>query len=271
MSKLAIDMQKVFFVRQGKEILKDFSWQVEEGAHWVLMGPNGSGKTTILKLLAGYLWPTEGSIVVLGQRFGEVDLRKLRQKIGWVGSFLQEHIAFEQAPRDVILSGKMGSLWLYEKPKPADLNLAEKMADLVGCAHLMETPYGILSQGEKQRILLARALISRPKLLLLDEPCAGLDIVAREHFLRILSVLPSELPEPLTIILVTHHLEEITPLFSHVLLLKDGSSLAQGCVREVLEDDKLSKLFGVPIKNFAFNGRYYPHILWNNRSGEFGL
>ncbi|MGC8719759.1 MAG: ABC transporter ATP-binding protein [Thermodesulforhabdaceae bacterium] len=271
MPGLAIDMQNVFFIRQGKEILRDFSWQVEEGINWVLMGPNGSGKTTILKLLAGYIWPTKGSVSVLGHRFGEVDLRRLRQQIGWVGSFLQEHIAFEQTPRDIILSGRMGSLWLYEKPDRSALDLAEKMADLVGCAGLMETPYGLLSQGEKQRILLARALIARPRLLLLDEPCAGLDIVAREHFLRVLSLLPSKLSAPVTIILVTHHLEEITSLFSHVLLLKEGMSIAQGTVSEVLQDVKLTELFGVPIQNFSFNGRYYAHIRWDGDEGEVVL
>jgi len=160
MKSFAIEMENVWFVRQGKAIIHNFSWLVEEGTHWVLMGPNGSGKTTVLKLIAGYLWPTEGAISVLGNQFGKTDLRNLRRQIGWVGSFLQEHIAFEQTPMDIVLSGTMGSMWLYEKPSKESIILAEGMIDLVGCANLLKTPYGVLSQGEKQRILPATASAS---------------------------------------------------------------------------------------------------------------
>ena len=264
MKSFAIEMENVWFVRQGKAIIHNFSWLVEEGTHWVLMGPNGSGKTTVLKLIAGYLWPTEGDISVLGNQFGKTDLRNLRRQIGWVGSFLQEHIAFEQTPMDIVLSGTMGSLWLYEKPSKESIILAEAMIELVGCANLLKTPYGVLSQGEKQRILLARALAAQPRLLLLDEPCAGLDIIAREHFLQVLAQLPSKLSHPITIVLVTHHIEEATQLFSKILLLKNGTVLAQGSISDLLTDGVLSALYEVPVQTFAFNGRFYGYVLWNN-------
>ncbi|MCX7823209.1 MAG: ATP-binding cassette domain-containing protein [Syntrophobacterales bacterium] len=261
MKKIVVEMKNVSLIRDGKPIIEDLSWYVEENVHWVIMGPNGSGKTTLLKLLGGYLWPTEGTISVLGWRFGEIDLRNLRRQIAWVGSFLQEHIPFEQRPIEIVLSGKMGSLWLYEKPTSGDLESALKMAELVGCAHLLETPYGLLSQGEKQRILLARALATKPHLLLLDEPCVGLDIVAREHFLKVLSSLSSNLPWPFTIILVTHHLEEITSLFSKILLLKNGRVFAEGSIADVLKNGTLTGLYEVPVRSFTFNGRYYGHII----------
>jgi iron complex transport system ATP-binding protein len=264
MKSFAIEMENVWFVRQGKAIIHNFSWHVEEGTHWVLMGPNGSGKTTVLKLIAGYLWPTEGAISVLGNQFGKTDLRNLRRQIGWVGSFLQEHIAFEQTPMDIVLSGTMGSLWLYEKPSKESIILAEAMIDLVGCANLLKTPYGVLSQGEKQRILLARALAAQPRLLLLDEPCAGLDMIAREHFLQVLAQLPSKLSHPITIVLVTHHIEEATQLFPKILLLKNGTVLAQGSISDLLTDGVLSALYEVPVQTFAFNGRFYGYVLWNN-------
>lgn len=267
MENPAIQIENVSLIRNGKAILKDFSWCVEEGVHWVLMGPNGSGKTTLLKLIAGYLWPTKGAISVLGFRFGEVDLRFIRRKIGWVGSFLQEHISFEQRPKEIILSGKMGSLWLYEKPDKDDIRTALEIADLVGCSEFLDMPYGLLSQGEKQRVLLGRALFAKPRLLLLDEPCAGLDIVAREQFLRILSSISYTLP--VTIILVTHHLEEITPLFSKILLLKKGTVLAHGPVGSVLNDSILTALYEIPIQTLAFNGRYYGYIRWNgSKTGD---
>lgn len=262
--KKAVEMVDVSLVRNGKVIIRGFSWHVEETVNWALMGPNGSGKTTILKLIAGYLWPSEGTVSVLGHRFGEVDLRALRRRIGWVGSFLQEHIAFEQTPREIILSGKMGSTWIYEKPTDDDIKLVAETAELVGCGHLLDIPYGLLSQGEKQRVLLARALFSEPELLLLDEPCAGLDMVAREHFLEVLFSISSGYSRPITIILVTHHLEEITSLFSRALLLKNGTVLAQGHVDELLTGGTLTDLYEVPIQSFSFNGRYYGYIRWNN-------
>ena len=264
MKSFAIEMENVWFVRQGKAIIHNFSWHVEEGTHWILMGPNGSGKTTVLKLIAGYLWPTEGAISVLGNQFGKTDLRNLRRQIGWVGSFLQEHIAFEQTPMDIVLSGTMGSLWLYEKPSKESIILAEAMIELVGCANLLKTPYGVLSQGEKQRILLARALAAQPRLLLLDEPCAGLDMIAREHFLQVLDQLPSKLSHPITMVFVTHHIEEATQLFPKILLLKNGTVLAQGSISDLLTDGVLSALYEVPVQTFAFNGRFYGYVLWNN-------
>jgi iron complex transport system ATP-binding protein len=155
-------------------------------------------------------------------------------------------------------------MWLYEKPSKESIILAEGMIELVGCANLLKTPYGVLSQGEKQRILLARALAAQPRLLLLDEPCAGLDMIAREHFLQVLDQLPSKLSHPITMVLVTHHIEEATQLFPKILLLKNGTVLAQGSISDLLTDGVLSALYEVPVQTFAFNGRFYGYVLWNN-------
>lgn len=236
----------VSFVRNGRSILDQIDWSVQPREHWVVMGANGSGKTTLLRLLAGYLWPTRGEIIVLGERFGHVDLRELRKKIGWVGSFLEAQISFSQNPLDLIVSGKFASIGVYDRPAKEDYERAHYLAQLLQCEKILDSSYGVLSQGEKQRLLIARALIHRPQLLILDEPCAGLDLVAREELLQTLQFL-GESPEAPTMVLVTHQTEEIMPAFSHILLLKEGKCLASGRKEDALNSRLLSEAFGIEI------------------------
>lgn len=254
-----IALEGVHFVRSKKEILADITWRLEPDQHWVVLGANGSGKTTLLLLLAGYLWPTRGSVTVLGQRFGTVDLRMVRRRIGWVGSFLQEQVPPQQKPLDLIVGGKFASIGVFEKPSAEDYGKAEGLAHAMGCASVLTSPYGVLSQGEKQRILIARALMADPQLLILDEPCSGLDLVARERLLETLDGM-GRTPSGPTLVLVTHHLEEIMPVFSHVLLLKDGRLAAGGPKGDVLTAANLEAAFGVPMRVSCDAGRYWARM-----------
>ncbi len=253
-----IALKEVSLQRSGRPILDGVNWEIAPREHWVVLGANGSGKTTLLQLLAGYLWPTRGQLTVLGKRFGQVDLRELRKEIGWVGSFLEARIPPNQKPLDLVVSGKFASIGVFETPSPADYRQAEAIARTLGCGNVLDLPYGVLSQGEKQRLLIARALVHQPQLLILDEPCIGLDLVAREQLLATLQQL-AEKETVSTIILVTHHLDEIMPAFDHVLLLKDGRVLFRGPKEEVLKAAHLQQAFGIPFELGHRSGRYWIH------------
>lgn len=259
MEDSSISIENIRFVRNRRLILEDISWRIRPGEHWVVLGANGSGKTTLLQILAGYLWPTSGEVTVLGQRFGEVDLRALRKKIGWVGSFLQAQAPPSQMPLEFIVSGKYASLGIFDKPEPGDFEEAARLAARLQCGNILGLPYAVLSQGEKQRLLIARALIHKPRLLILDEPCGGLDLVSRERLLATLEDL-GRTPDGPTMILVTHYLEEIMPVFSHVLLLKSGRCAAKGEKDQILRRDLLTHAFGIPVEAGQENGRYWSRL-----------
>jgi iron complex transport system ATP-binding protein len=248
-------LEEVSLVRRQRLILDRIDWDIAPGEHWVVLGANGSGKTTLLQLLAGYLWPTRGRITVLGECFGHTDLRELRKRIGWAGSFLEAQIPPAQQPLDLIVSGKYASIGNFNPPTAQDYAQARELAARFHCTGILDLPYGVLSQGEKQRLLIARALIPRPQLLILDEPCAGLDLVAREQLLGSLEQLGRS-PDAPAMILVTHHLEEIMPIWSHVLVLKEGRCLASGRKEDVLVSAVLSEAFDMAIQ-ITSNGRRY--------------
>jgi iron complex transport system ATP-binding protein len=254
-----ISIKNVRFVRNRRLILDDISWEIRPGEHWVVLGANGSGKTTLLQILAGYLWPTSGDVTVLGEHFGEVDLRALRRKIGWVGSFLQAQVPPSQSPLEFIVSGKYASLGIFDKPEAEDFEEAARLAAKLECGKILDLPYAVLSHGEKQRLLIARALIHKPRLLILDEPCGGLDLVSREQLLLTLESLGRTHDGP-AMILVTHYLEEIMPVFSHVFLLKSGCCAAKGKKDQILRCDLLSQAFGIPIEAGGENGRYWSRV-----------
>jgi len=238
-----LDVSGLTIVRDGTPILSGVSWQVFPGEHWVLLGANGSGKTSLLAALTGYLMPTQGDIRLLRRRYGAADWRQLRTRIGIVSSSLRQMMPDHETALDAVVSGREAMVDLWGLPTAAEARAARRLLKSVDAAALERRPWAVLSQGERQRVLIARALMARPRVLILDEPCAGLDPVAREHFLQFLDRLGRAPGSPL-LVLVTHHVEEITPVFTHALLLRAGRVTASGPVRSVLTSGNLTALFG---------------------------
>ncbi len=228
-------------------VLDGIDWRVGRGEHWAVLGPNGCGKTSLLKVLFAYLTPSAGELRVLGRDFGAYDWRELRLRLGLVSSALQAAVPEREPALRTVVSGLRAQLDLWGEPAPAEIRAARRQLARAGAAHLADRCWGVLSQGERQRVLIARALMARPRLLVLDEPCAGLDPVAREEFLARLEKLASEARGP-ALVLVTHHVEEITPAFTHVLLLRGGRVAAAGPREETLTAGKLSGVFGKQIR-----------------------
>lgn len=260
-----VNLQNIHFVRSGKLILKGVSWAIDRGQHWALLGANGSGKTTLLRILTGYLWASEGSVVVLSERYGEVNLRQLRKKIGWVSVALEQRIPGADTSVEVVASGLEASLGVYREINSGEWERAHRALSRVSALGLAEQTFGTLSQGEQQRVMIARALISEPVLLILDEPCAGLDPVARVGFLDILHDLANQ-PQAPTLIMVTHHIEEIATWISHIHAIKDGETVAQGPVCEVLTSSVLAETFSRPCKVIREQASYRLHIEHPNRA-----
>ena len=243
-------------IRRGKtHILRGLNWRVRPGEHWTILGANGSGKTSLLSALSGYFMPTDGEITVLGQRFGETDWRELRKHIGLVSSSVRQMMADDEPALETVISGRKAMIDFWGRVTRADRARGMRLLRQVECAHLAERPWLVLSQGERQRVLIGRALMGNPRLLILDEPCAGLDPAAREHFLQFLERLGQKHNAP-TLVLVTHHVEEIMPVFSHVLILKAGRVLAAGRKKGTLKAAVLSEAFGAPIRLTKKSGRY---------------
>jgi iron complex transport system ATP-binding protein len=237
-------MTNVSWRRQGIEILHDIDWNVKEGEHWAILGLNGAGKTSLLNMVNGYIWPTTGEVTVLGNLFGQTDIHNLRKSIGWVSSALGERINGRHPAQDIVISGKFAAVGLvFADATKADEETAYAYMKQLGVAHTFGQAYEKCSQGEKQKLLIARGLMAEPKLLILDEPTSGLDFVAREDLLETIEKLGEEQESP-TIIFVTHHIEEVLPIFSHVLLLKDGTTFKKGDRKEVLTAEHLSTLYG---------------------------
>jgi len=231
-------------------ILHEVSWRVERGQQWIILGPNGCGKTSLLRALTAYLTPTRGTIDLLGRRFGRTDWRELRTHIGLVTSAVHHLIPPAEPAIETVISGKYAQLDLWAPLSRADRRRALRILRAIGASQLAGREWVLLSQGERQRILVGRALMARPRLLILDEPCAGLDPVAREQFLQFLDRLARRSrpgPGP-TLVLVTHHLEEIMPAFSHVLVMKAGRVLAAGPRAEVLTAGTLGAAFSARVR-----------------------
>lgn len=241
--------------RGGVEILRDVSWRVERGQHWVILGANGSGKTSLLSALTGYLTPTDGEITLLGERFGGADWRELRKHIGLVSSSVRQLMADDEPALESVVSGKYAMIDFWGRVSRSDRDRALRLLRQVECAYLAERPWRVLSQGERQRVLIGRALMAKPCVLILDEPCAGLDPAAREHFLQFLQRLGRTKSSP-TLVLVTHHVQEIMPVFSHVLVLKAGRVLAAGRKSTTLNSRLLSRTFSARVKLSRPCGRY---------------
>jgi iron complex transport system ATP-binding protein len=239
-----IQLESITMVRgDDRTILSGIDWTLHAGEHWALLGANGSGKTSLLKIVCGYEWPTDGVVRVLGEAYGEVPIAEVRKRIGWVSSSLQTWVHDEDTALEVVVSGFEASFGLWREFTEKEFGAARRtLADLDAEA-LTEKPYAVLSQGEKQRVLIARAWISRPDLLILDEPCAGLDPVSRASFLNDLTRFAKRRRAP-TLIFVTHHVEEIPPFINRALVLKEGRILASGALGDVCTSPVMSDAFG---------------------------
>jgi iron complex transport system ATP-binding protein len=242
-------------VEREAVILDRIDWTVAHGQNWAVLGANGSGKTSLLRALTGYLPPTSGTIRVLGETYGRFDWRELRTRIGLVSSSIHQLMEDNEPALKAVISGRYAQIGYWGEISARDRRDASAILRRVEATALRDRPWGYLSQGERQRVLIGRALMASPKLMILDEPCAGLDPVAREHFLQFLSRLYRTRGAP-TMILVTHHVEEIVPLFSHVIVLKAGRVLAAGPRARTLTSAILSDAFAAAIRVARARGRY---------------
>ena len=244
----ALRYVEVDLFRLATPVLAGVSWEVNDGERWVVLGPNGSGKTTLVQLASGYLHPTRGRVEVLGRRLGTTDVRALREEIATVSAGVSRMIVPRLTAREAVVSGSRGALepW-WHRYTDAEWRRASTLLASAGFAHIGERPFGVLSEGERQQVMLARALMGEPRLLLLDEPCAGLDMGGRERLLSRLSVLARDPGAP-PIVLVTHHVEEIPEGFTHVLLLRAGGVVTAGPIASTLSAESLSECFGLPLE-----------------------
>jgi iron complex transport system ATP-binding protein len=249
-----VEVEGLRIERDDVVMLDDLSLVIEHGQHWAILGPNGCGKTSFLQALSGYL-PGRGEIRVLGERYGSHDWRELRKRIGLVTHALVTSIPPNETALATVVTGREATIGTWSTPSASEHEDAHALLEQIGCSAIAGRPWRVLSQGERQRVLIGRALMSRPALLLLDEPCSGLDPVARERFLAFIDELGA-LPEAPTLVIVTHHLEEISPVFSHVLMLEGGRTVARGTKEEVLTREHVSRAFGQPLNVIVEAQRY---------------
>lgn len=243
-----VNLKEVSWRRDGKEILSNINWQINRGEHWAILGLNGAGKTSLLNMINGYSWPTTGEVSVLGKKFGETDIYQMRTEIGWVSSSLEQRMNGRYFAEDIVASGVKKTFgFLYEEPEEEVYEEVRQIMEQLNCAHTYGKRYELCSHGEKQKILIARGLMAQPRLLILDEPTTGLDFIAREDLLSALTDMSKSEDMP-TIIYVTHHTEEIIPLFTHTLLLNEGTIYASGLNKDVLTNKNLSSLFEKDVK-----------------------
>jgi iron complex transport system ATP-binding protein len=231
-------------VRRGRnELLRDLDWSVELDERWVVLGPNGAGKTTLLRLAAAELHPSKGTVHLLGERIGAVNVFDLRPRIGFTSAAMANRVPSDELVRDVVVSAGYAVLGRWrEVYDDLDTNRADDLLAALGIRQLSERTFGTLSEGERKRVLICRSLMTDPELLLLDEPAAGLDLGGREDLVSRLSRLALD-PDAPAMVLVTHHVEEIPPGFTHALLLRDGEAVASGLLDDVITGENLSKTF----------------------------
>ncbi len=255
-----IACEDVGYRQQEIDILANIHWHLESGQHWAVLGPNGSGKTTLLKLVCGYLWPTSGRVLRLGQEL--IDLGELRRSIGWISSGMIADIPADDTGLETVVTGRLAQIGLKHFPEygPSEQDFADAAAELerLGCTSLAAKPFGVLSQGERQQVLIARARMAKPLLLVLDEPCAGMDPGVRERFLAWLDARLHDSASPTTV-LVTHHIEEIVPAIQNTLILSSGRIVAAGATREVIHRETIERVYNTRLARIEPNaGRLWP-------------
>jgi iron complex transport system ATP-binding protein len=247
-----LELADVTFRRAGTPILRGLDWQVRAGEHWAILGPNGAGKTTLLRIAAARAHPSSGRAAVLGRELGRTPVASLHERIGYLEPRLARSFHPSRLARDVVLTGTAGTIALVDRGDP---ERADELTELLGVAHVRDRAFADCSEGERARVLLARALMLEPALLLLDEPTAGLDLPGRELVLGALARLVASQPQ-LASVTVTHHVEELAASTTHALLLRDGAVVAAGPIGDVLVDGPLSACFGLPVRVEASDGRY---------------
>ena len=251
--KEILSYKNVSFRRDGREILKNINWEIKKGENWALLGLNGSGKSTLLSMIPAYTFATSGEVSVFEKKFGTCVWAEVKEKVGFVSSSLNtfSDSLNNQTLNNIVLSGKYNSIGIYQEITQKDREKANNIIKDFKLSHLKLNKYITLSQGEQRKTLLARAFMNEPSLLILDEPCSGLDIRAREIFLKTLEESKSKIP----FIYVTHQIEEIIPSITHVAILDNGEIVSQGNKFEVLTKENLSKLYGIDLKIEWSNNR----------------
>ena len=248
-----LSYKNVSFRRDGREILKNINWEIKKDENWALLGLNGSGKSTLLSMIPAYTFATSGEVSVFEKKFGTCVWAEVKEKVGFVSSSLNtfSDSLNNQTLNNIVLSGKYNSIGIYQEITQKDREKANNIIKNFKLSHLKLNKYITLSQGEQRKTLLARAFMNEPSLLILDEPCSGLDIRAREIFLKTLEESKSKIP----FIYVTHQIEEIIPSITHVAILDNGEIVSQGNKFEVLTEENLSKLYGIDLKIEWSNNR----------------
>ncbi|MFI0486809.1 ABC transporter ATP-binding protein [Actinomadura sp. 9N215] len=245
-------------VRRGSAtLLRDVTWTVNEGDRWVILGPNGAGKTTLLQIAGAMMHPSYGTAVILEEELGRTDVFELRPRVGLASSSVAEKVPSGEKVVDLVLTASYAILGRWrEEYDSTDVSRAVALLDALGCSDLIRRTFSTLSEGERKRVQIARAMMPDPELLLLDEPAAGLDLGGREDLVARLSVLADD-PDAPTMAMVTHHVEEVPEGFTHALLLRAGEVVAQGKVDEVFTAEHLSNTFGIPLTVDRQDGRWY--------------
>jgi len=255
-----VKLRAVSVVRGERTILRDVNWTVPAEACAAILGPNGSGKSTLVRVIMGQMWPTHGEVSVLGQPFGETDLNQLRQSIRLVQTNGPVEFDPEETTLRVVLTGFFGTIGLFKKTTPAMQRRGIKLIRQVGLEKEIHQPFRTLSSGERMRCLIARALVLQPKLLILDEPTAGLDLLAREQVLATVHYLLKQTQTPPAMLMITHHVEELLPETQQVLVLKDGQVAASGAPADVITSAVLSSVYQCPVEVNRREGRYWLHV-----------
>jgi iron complex transport system ATP-binding protein len=256
----AIDLRNVTVNRGSRKILDNISWSVTAGACAAILGPNGSGKSTLARVIMGQMWPTSGEVRILGRLFGETDLNELRESIRLVQAAGVVEFDPEETVAGIVLTGFFGTVGLYHDITPAMTRRANQLIRQVGLRAEATQAFRTLSSGERMRCLIARALVLEPRLLILDEPTAGLDVLAREQVLCTVQQLVRESKNPPAVLMITHHVEELMPETKHVLVLKAGKIAAVGLPREVLTTAVLSRVYEFPVKVTRRGGRFWLQV-----------
>ncbi len=266
-AETVIELISVSWLRSGQTILDQINWKVNKNENWVVFGLNGAGKTSLLNIIAGYMQPSTGTVKVLGREFGRYDLRELRKSIGWVSSSLKEMFYPSETTEEIVIGARDAVIRMLRKPENAETERALMLLKLVGCEHLTGRQFSTLSDGERQRVLIARALFNQPALLVLDEPVSSLDYLAREELLLILERLADD-PQSPVLIFVTHRFEDIPrQIFSKVMLLDQGRIHSIGSLDQVLTAANLSDFLDCPVEVKMWNGRFYVQPAKSDKEG----